>query len=478
MDGLAVRTSGRVPLSYLAAPDLRRLGRSGCGRAHAHDGDRDRPARPRLSVFRAARLGQDLGGEDPGPLHRVRSTARRPTPDNTCANCVAILDGTAFDVVEIDAASNRGIDEIRALRDAVKFPPSVDALESLHHRRSAHADQRRRERVSQDARRTAAARRLHPRDDRARSAAADDSVALPALRVPAHPDRDDDRAHARDRGRRRHRDRRRGAGRDRLPRRRRPARRAHDARTGRAFGGGARRRRRRSMPRSARPAARSRSRCATRRSARDAAAALRTIDDASDAGTDMPGLIRALIAEFRHLLVARVNPELLARDLAADDAAAAEARARTSRRRASCARCALFGDALGRRARRRATRGWNSRRRCCASCCKVRTRRSMRSRRASPRSKAATAGRPRRRRPRPPRAAPGPGGEPRRARRRGSAAHPHPRPAPAPAAPRGRARRRADAGQGALAVVERPQRAPRARSPRSRRRSGARRSMR
>src|ERR1019366_4494705 len=47
------------------------------------------------------------------------------TPDNTCANCVALLEGTAFDVVEIDAASNRGIDEIRALRDAVKFPPSV-----------------------------------------------------------------------------------------------------------------------------------------------------------------------------------------------------------------------------------------------------------------------------------------------------------------------------------------------------------------
>ena len=47
------------------------------------------------------------------------------TPDNTCANCTAILEGTAFDVIEIDAASNRGIDEIRALRDAVKFPPSV-----------------------------------------------------------------------------------------------------------------------------------------------------------------------------------------------------------------------------------------------------------------------------------------------------------------------------------------------------------------
>ncbi|MHB8148090.1 MAG: DNA polymerase III subunit gamma/tau, partial [Vulcanimicrobiaceae bacterium] len=47
-----------------------------------------------------------------------------PTPDNTCGNCLAMLAGTALDVLEIDAASNRGIDEIRALRDAVKFTPS------------------------------------------------------------------------------------------------------------------------------------------------------------------------------------------------------------------------------------------------------------------------------------------------------------------------------------------------------------------
>jgi DNA polymerase-3 subunit gamma/tau len=46
------------------------------------------------------------------------------TPDNTCENCRAILAGTALDVLEIDAASNRGIDEIRALREAVKFAPA------------------------------------------------------------------------------------------------------------------------------------------------------------------------------------------------------------------------------------------------------------------------------------------------------------------------------------------------------------------
>jgi DNA polymerase-3 subunit gamma/tau len=79
----------------------------------------------------------------------------------------------------------------------------------------------------------------------------------------------------------------------------------------------------------------------------DAAAALRTIDDASDSGSDMPGLIRALIAEFRHLLVARVNPELLARDLAADDASAAEAAAQSVTQARLVRALRLFGDALG-----------------------------------------------------------------------------------------------------------------------------------
>jgi DNA polymerase-3 subunit gamma/tau len=48
-----------------------------------------------------------------------------PVPDNTCENCRAMLAGTALDVLEIDAASNRGIDEIRALREAVKFAPAT-----------------------------------------------------------------------------------------------------------------------------------------------------------------------------------------------------------------------------------------------------------------------------------------------------------------------------------------------------------------
>lgn len=47
-----------------------------------------------------------------------------PTPDNTCANCEAITAGYSVDVIEIDAASNRGIEEIRELRDRIRLVPT------------------------------------------------------------------------------------------------------------------------------------------------------------------------------------------------------------------------------------------------------------------------------------------------------------------------------------------------------------------
>lgn len=46
-----------------------------------------------------------------------------PNPCNKCQNCVRINDGTSMNVFEIDAASNRGIDEIRDLREKVAFAP-------------------------------------------------------------------------------------------------------------------------------------------------------------------------------------------------------------------------------------------------------------------------------------------------------------------------------------------------------------------
>ena len=46
------------------------------------------------------------------------------SPCNQCTACTEITDGRALDVIEIDGASNRGIDEVRELRENVKFTPS------------------------------------------------------------------------------------------------------------------------------------------------------------------------------------------------------------------------------------------------------------------------------------------------------------------------------------------------------------------
>ncbi|MES1248790.1 MAG: DNA polymerase III subunit gamma/tau, partial [Actinomycetota bacterium] len=46
-----------------------------------------------------------------------------PTPDGTCHACLAIAAGTSLDVIEMDAASQRGIDDIRDIRDRVVLQP-------------------------------------------------------------------------------------------------------------------------------------------------------------------------------------------------------------------------------------------------------------------------------------------------------------------------------------------------------------------
>ncbi len=55
-------------------------------------------------------------------------SAQRPTPEpcGICDSCIEIRQGNAVDVIEIDAATNRGIDEIRELRDAARYAPSRD----------------------------------------------------------------------------------------------------------------------------------------------------------------------------------------------------------------------------------------------------------------------------------------------------------------------------------------------------------------
>ena len=55
-------------------------------------------------------------------------STQRPTPEpcGVCDSCIEIRQGNAVDVIEIDAATNRGIDEIRELRDAARYAPARD----------------------------------------------------------------------------------------------------------------------------------------------------------------------------------------------------------------------------------------------------------------------------------------------------------------------------------------------------------------
>ena len=50
----------------------------------------------------------------------------RPEPCGKCDSCVEIRESRSVDVIEIDAATNRGIDEIRELRDAARYRPARD----------------------------------------------------------------------------------------------------------------------------------------------------------------------------------------------------------------------------------------------------------------------------------------------------------------------------------------------------------------
>jgi len=59
-------------------------------------------------------------------LAKALNCEKGPTdnPCNKCSSCAEITQGVSLDILEIDGASNRGIDEIRNLRENVKFSPS------------------------------------------------------------------------------------------------------------------------------------------------------------------------------------------------------------------------------------------------------------------------------------------------------------------------------------------------------------------
>lgn len=90
------------------------------------------------NAFREERIAQSflfVGSRGVGKTSTARIVAKilncknrkkgTAIPCNKCDSCIEITQGTSFDVLEIDGASNRGIDEIRNLRENVKFKPST-----------------------------------------------------------------------------------------------------------------------------------------------------------------------------------------------------------------------------------------------------------------------------------------------------------------------------------------------------------------
>lgn len=60
-------------------------------------------------------------------LAKALNCEQGPTPEpcNVCTHCVAITEGSSVDVIEIDAASHGGVDDVRDLRDRVAFAPAA-----------------------------------------------------------------------------------------------------------------------------------------------------------------------------------------------------------------------------------------------------------------------------------------------------------------------------------------------------------------
>jgi len=57
-------------------------------------------------------------------LAKMVNCSEKNAPCNKCSTCVSITDGSNLDLIEIDAASNRGIEDIRSLREKIKLSPS------------------------------------------------------------------------------------------------------------------------------------------------------------------------------------------------------------------------------------------------------------------------------------------------------------------------------------------------------------------
>jgi len=248
------------------------------------------------------------------------------TPDNSCTACLEMLEGNGFDVLEIDAASNNGVDDIRAIRDAVQFPPSsmrykIYIIDEAHMitGQGANAFLKTLEEPPPHVIFILATTEPQKLPVTVLSRCQRYSfrrIAIPVMIARMREIADAERIPIDDAALAAIAYRADGGLRDALTMLEQVAAFADGAidvaTLERAFGATGR-----SYARALVDAAVD----------RDPAAALRAVEEASDAGADMGVLIRAVIAEFRNLLVARVDPALLARDLAPEDAQRAAARA-------------------------------------------------------------------------------------------------------------------------------------------------------
>ena len=57
-------------------------------------------------------------------MAKIVNCESKNSPCNKCQQCISIMKGNNIDVIELDAASNRGIDDVRVLRDTIKLSPA------------------------------------------------------------------------------------------------------------------------------------------------------------------------------------------------------------------------------------------------------------------------------------------------------------------------------------------------------------------
>ena len=108
-------------------------------------------------------------------------------PCGVCDSCTEIRAGNAVDVIEIDAATNRGIDEIRELREAARYRPARDRfkiyiLDEAHQITDAAFNA-----LLKTLEEPPAHVDLHDGDHAARGYSADHPLALPALQLSRRP---------------------------------------------------------------------------------------------------------------------------------------------------------------------------------------------------------------------------------------------------------------------------------------------------